>query len=292
MKTIFNISMVSLCMAMLVSCEKPYVGTDADEVSTPANVIVNVTGFEQIPFNDAGYSRAPSAPDDVCTRLNFVIYQGDTKVQSIPQKVSDADFGHIAITLAAGTYKIAVIGHSSSASATITSLEKISFADNQVSDTFCYCGDLVVGGDTQTLNIELKRVVAMFRLVLTKELPAGIAQLKFYYTGGSSTLSALTGFGSVQSKQTVKIDVTPGQLQYEVFTIPHSVKDELKMTVTALDASGTLIKERVFEAVPVKQNFITRYTGDLFDGSSVDISESAMQVQVLSEWAGENEVTF
>ena len=43
----------------------------------------------------------------------------------------------------------------------------------------------------------------MFRLVLTdEEIPATVAKLKFYYTGGSSTFSPRDGYGCVNSKQT------------------------------------------------------------------------------------------
>ena len=291
-KSNFRIGVVLLSIAMLVACEKPYVGLEEEQAETTANVFVNVNGFEQIPFDDTVVSRAEGAVDDLCTRLNFVIYQGDTKVQSIPQKKGDDKFGHIAITLPEGSYKIAVIGHSSVASATVTSLDKISFEKNLLTDTFYYYQDFQVGAGSQTLDVIMKRVVAMFRLQLTADLPENITQLKFYYTGGSSTLSALTGLGSVNSKQTVTMDVTAGQRLFEVYTIPHTVQDELKMTISAMDASGTVIKERIFESVPVKQNMITRYTGDFFKGSSSEISETSLQVRVASEWEGENDFTF
>ena len=43
------------------------------------------------------------------------------------------------------------------------------------------------------------------------------------------------------------------------------LKDVLtKLTVTALDANDNILKERVFENVPVIRNQVTRYTGSFF----------------------------
>jgi len=53
---------------------------------------------------------------------------------------------------------------------------------------------------------------------------------------------------------------------FDIYTLPHTEEDVLmKLTVTALDANDNIIKERVFENVPVTRNQITRYTGSFFD---------------------------
>ena len=285
---------LSLCLmaTVLMSCEKPYVGIEPDVVDEDPNVTFCVTGFEQIPFEDAVTSRAAVDVSQLCSRINLVVYEGETKVKSVVQKKGDDDFGTIAMTLPQGTYKVAIIGHSTSASATVTSLDKISFTGNVLSDTFSYYTEITVGDEAQTYDATLRRVVAMFRLVQTTPLPAKVARLKFYYTGGSSTLSAVTGYGSVNSKQTVILDVASGQTQFDVYTIPHAETGSLRMTISALDASETVLKERVFEEVPVQRNRITRYTGDLFDGSSAETGENTFHMKAEAEWGGEDEQDF
>lgn len=47
----------------------------------------------------------------------------------------------------------------------------------------------------------------MFRLVIKDEIPEQAKKIKFYYTGGSSTLNAKTGYGCVNSKQTEILDL-------------------------------------------------------------------------------------
>ena len=58
----------------------------------------------------------------------------------------------------------------------------------------------------------------------------------------------------------------PGQ--FEVYTFPHATEGKLKMTITALDASGGELCQRVFEDLPVKLNQITQYTGAFFEESA------------------------
>lgn len=101
----------------------------------------------------------------------------------------------------------------------------------------------------------------MFRLVLTdEEIPGNVAKMKFYYTGGSSTFSPASGVGCVNSKQTEYRTVADDGV-YEIYTMPHTEEDVLtKLTVTALDANDNIIKERIFEDVPVVRNQVTRPT--------------------------------
>lgn len=274
----------------LTSCEKPYVGLQEPTAEVP-NTVFRITAFEQIDF-DGPDSRALVDVSQLCSRINLVVYDGDTKVKSIAQKAADKDFGTLAMTLPVGTYTVAIIAHSTSASATVSSLDKISFDHNVISDTFLYEGEITVGETAQTYDVQLRRVVAMFRLNLTEPLPANVAKMKFYYTGGSSTLSALTGYGSVNSKQTVVLDVSSGQQVFEVYTFPHAESGTLKMTVTALDASEATLYERVFAEVPVTRNKITQYTGDFFNGTSTETSASSFAIKAETDWDGEQHFDF
>lgn len=286
--------LVVMAMACLMTaCEKPYVGLEEPVPGdNNANVILHVTGFDTTDFDDPITTRATVDITQLCSRLNFVIYKGDTKLKSIAQKEGDAGFGTVALSLPEGTYKIAIIGHSSDGTATVTTLDKISFKNNLVTDTFLFCEDLEVTGEQQDIDIELRRVVAMFRLILTEPLPAAVRQLKFYYTGGSSTLSALSGYGSVNSKQTVVFNVETGQTQFEVYTIPHAETGKLKITITALDATETPLHERVFEEVPVQRNKITRYTGNLYEGTSTETGGMNFRLRASGDWDGEDSFSF
>ena len=115
--------------------------------------------------------------------------------------------------------------------------------------------------------------------------------MKFYYLGGSSTLSPVTGYGCVNSKQT-EIRAWNEEGVYELYTMPHSHSDELtRMTVTAYDAGDNVIGEWTLEHIPVTLNRVTEYSGNLFGGSGGSGGNST-NILVNTEWDGVDEYTF
>ena len=116
---------------LMAACEKPFLDEEA-ATQKEANVILHMMLFEQVPF-----TRATTDIMELCSRLNIAIFDADgTTVKTVAQKEGDASFGTVALTLAAGTYKLVVIAHNSEGSATITSTEKVTFPGNKVPDTF------------------------------------------------------------------------------------------------------------------------------------------------------------
>lgn len=280
-----------IVLALLVAaCEKPILDEEM-VMKKEANVILHMTQFEQTAF-----TRAATDITELCTRLNVAIFDADgTKVKTVVQKDTDSDFGTVALTLAAGTYRLVVIAHNGEGSATITSEEKVTFPSNKVTDSFYYYGDLVVTDSQQSYDLVLARAVAMFRLMLNdEEIPSNVARLKFYYTGGSSTFSPSVGYGCVNSKQTEYRTVAPGLTVFDIYTLPHTENDVLtKLTVTALDANDNTVKERVFENVPVTRNQITRYTGSFFgSGGSGQQSDGTFRMTANPDWDSVNGYTF
>jgi hypothetical protein len=274
---------------LMTACEKPIL-SEEDIVSTQdANVILHFKQYEQESF-----TRAATDITELCSRLNIAIFDADgTKVKTVAQKESDAGYGTVALTLAAGTYQLVVIAHNGEGSATITSTEKVTFPNNKVTDTFYYYGDLVVTTEVQSYDLTLTRAVAMFRLVLTDdEMPSNVAKLKFYYLGGSSTFSPKDGCGCVNSKQTEIRPVSDDGI-YEIFTLPHTEDDVLtKLTVTALDQNDNTVKEKVFENIPVTRNQVTRYTGSFFGNSGGETGSGDFRMTADPDWDAVNSFTF
>ncbi len=282
---------MALLVMFFISCEKPLLEEKGGEVQREANVILRFTQFEQVGF----LSRSATDITELCSRLNIAVFDSEgTKVKTVAQTKGDASYGTVALSLAADTYKLVVVAHNCDGSATITSMEKVTFPNNKVTDTFYYYGDLVVTAEKRTYDLTLTRAVAMFRLVLTDEsIPPSVAKFKFYYLGGSSTFSPADGYGCVQSKQTeIRTVVDDGV--YEIYTMPHTEEDVLtKLTVTALDANDNIIKEQVFENVPVTRNQVTRYTGSFFgEGGGGGTGSGDFRMTANPEWDSVNGFTF
>ena len=202
---------------VLCGCEKAINLEEIDNAAT-GNVTVNVYKIE----NEAFGVSSRGVVSDVCTRLNFAMYDaGGVRVKQINQKSGDKGFGAVSFELEEGSYQLVVLAHSSDGNPTMTNLAKIQFTNaTKYSDTFLYYANVEVGDEPQTLDITLNRIVSLCRFVVNDPIPEGVAKLQFYYTGGSGAFSAMTGLGVVDSKQTMTFDVVPGTTGtvYDLYT--------------------------------------------------------------------------
>ena len=296
MKIKIRFLFLSVFSVLLAACEKPIVSeASASGQSEAGNVVLRFAMYEQSGFD---VTRGATDITEVCSRLNIAVFTpGGDKVKTVSQKQDDASYGTVELSLPAGSYRVVVIAHNGDGSATITSEEKVTFANNKVTDTFYYDGELTVGSERQVYDLTLLRAVAMFRMVITdEEIPAGVSKFKFYYLGGSSTFSPKLGYGCVQSKQT-EIRAVNDEGIYEIYTMPHTEDDVLtKLTVTAQDANDNTICERVFENIPITRNQVTRYTGSFFTSGGATggngVQGGDFRLMANPEWDGIRAFTF
>lgn len=256
-------------------------GTKVDD----ATLTLYVSDFSQTDF----VSRASAPLKNKCSRLGFSIFnESGKKVKVINQEFSNDGFGTFALNVPDGVYDVVVVGHSTEGSTTISKPDSIRFKNNKVTDTASYYEQITVNGKTSK-SITLQRSVAMVRFVVKGVVPENVKQFKFYYTGGSSALNAVTNFGRIKSKQTEYRSVpddyhTKSGGIFEIFTIPHAKDGELKITVTALDEAGNSVKETVFEKVPVTQEVITVWELNMFgEPEGGDGSESLSPMMMWVE---------
>ena len=279
---------VLMVLGVLFSCEK-VIFSEEESVSQKGNLRVSVFQIEKTPF--ASLTRA--AVGDVCTRLNFAVYdQSNSRLKQINQTSDQTGFGSCSFSLEEGTYQLVVIGHSANGNPTMTNPAKIQFSNSTgYTDTFLCYGEVTIGEEAVDYEVSLDRIVSLCRFVVTDDIPADVRKMQFYYTGGSGAFNAATGLGSVASKQTVTFDVADGsQKQFDLYTFLHELSDNIALKVTALDASGNTLYEREFD-VPMEQNHITWLSGAFFNGSGSS-STSVTGVTVNTDWAGETHLTF
>ena len=320
-------SLLLMLVATLTSCEKFALddsGTNSHDAN--ANVIIHVsvaknnstgtrsgeedfgdeeTGDEETGDEDGldeGDEEVEGKPlEDYCSRLSIAIFDGEEKVKALNLKAEDG-YKDIGINLEAGKYRMVAIGHNGSGNCTISSPEKVKFYKNKMTDTFFYYGTFNVrdGEDTDDY-ILLKRAVAQFKVHISDAtIPAEAHSIKFYYTGGSSTLDAVTGYGCVQSRQTETFKLQEGESDYSVYTFPREENKGLKMTINILDADAQSIKEYSKEGVPVKCNNITQSNISIKDHTISDPDQKEdgdsgkgnLGFTVNPDWEGEIVVEF
>lgn len=261
---------------IVTACEAGYfVGSDEEENVEEEDINVWVS------------TRADEENDlEGCTRIDVGVFLDGEKVKAVNSKAEDSDFGTIGLSLDEGLYEIVIIAHSGTGAATISSPDEIKFSNNKVTDTFYYYGNLNVSAAGGTFAVVLKRAVAMFRLVINDKTPTDVTQMKFYYTGGSSTFDATSGYGCVNSRQTEYRDVETlaytDSSQYEIYTFPHVDDDVLKIVVTAQNSLEEELYERTFTDVSVNIDEITLYSGSFFTTSST--ATTTIMVSVEGEW--------
>lgn len=295
------VTTISVLVLLLASCEKvdlsEYLekGDEGIELTFTLNRYA-ITDFDDVNGNEgkspAKHNKVQQSAGELGTVVNFAVFKDGEKVKTVNQKNSDEDFGTVKMVLPAGDYHVVALVHSCSGNATISTPDKITFPNNKVTDTFAYTSDITVSED-QSFNVELQRVVAMFRFIVEDAIPDDVAKMQFYYTGGSSTLDADSGFGCVNSRQTEIREVmnhAAGQV-FEVYTFPHDVTGNLNMTVTALDASGNEYAARKLDNVPVEICKVTSCSTSFFDGSS-SAQGTGFSLSGDGEWKGEIEYVY
>lgn len=279
---------------LCTSCSNPLTEEDEFTIGTP--VTFSIHAFEMQPFADKDVRNTPNKP---VSRIDLGIFdQQGNKIQKMNQVSTDEDFARPVIKLAPGTYQMVVIAHSGTGVATITSPSQVTFPNNKVTDTFAKVVKFTVGDQPQSVEITLARAVAMVRFVFTDEtMPKELEQVKFYYTGASSTLNPSTGFGSKKSRQSQVIKITDAQKDsegnsiFEVYTFPHDISGELSMTVTPMDKNEHAITSEITLTVPIKLNHITECRGELMEGSSTFLN-NAVAIDLADKWEGTLQVNF
>ena len=136
-KQFFSLFKASVCGVMVLagaaSCEKMNV-EDAEEESK-ANVVLRIGSVEQVPFEMAR-TRGRDV-NGVCSRLNFLVYQGGGKIKQINQTSDDEDFGEVHVQLSEGRYYLVVLAHSSDDNPSSNKVDEIKFTNAMgFTDTF------------------------------------------------------------------------------------------------------------------------------------------------------------
>ena len=197
---------------------------------------------------------------DVCSRLTLAIFDGEEKLETVNQLSTDNGFGTAYVSLDEGEYRLVVIAHNGKGNCSVSAPEKVKFTSNKLTDTFYYYGRLSVTADGATTDINLKRAVGAFKVHITDEtIPEEIRSIKFYYTGGSSTLDATSGFGCVNSRQTENFSMKDGGRDFTVYTFPHEEEKNIKMSISFLDADAKVVKSFEKADLKIHQNK-TAYT--------------------------------
>ena len=299
-------SFLMMLVVTLTSCEKfalDETSTDPHDANANVTFHVSMGKNQSTEFNTKAADTNAIPLEKVCSRLSLGIFDEIGKVKTLNTLSTDKGFGNLSVALDEGEYRVVIIGHNGAGNCTISSPEKIKFSNNKLTDTFYYYGRLNITSEETEETIELKRAVAQFKIHITDSvIPANARSIKFYYTGGSSTLDATSGYGCVNSRQTEVFKLTKDQRDYSVYTFPHEDSQGLNMKISILDADGKPFRELDKDNIEVKCNYITKAnisiaesSGDTPGGGGKDEDDKGdggFNIQFNPEWEGEITVEF
>lgn len=284
-----------IALVGLTGCEKQILPDGESSGTTADGKVVFIFQTES---GDV-VTRAASDIAGHASKLNVQLFDEDGQ-KVFPtvrtQTKDDDDFGTMEVELADGTYTVVAVAHSSARSATIKSPEVVQFTaqdGEKLTDTFCHVSTVEVSGDSHSFTLPMYRAVAMVQLHLTDEtLPSDVWYIKADYSGGSANVNPTTLEGITKSKQSERRIKNDLRL-HQFFTFPYmSETGTLKMTISATTSDGTVLRQRTFDAVPVKRNRITTYEGKLFEDGEWTATMTDFSFVVNADWEGEDRYEF
>ena len=282
MKSHKNFSVFALMMvaAFMSSCEKMVLSESTKvENSGKSKVVLRVSQFEQIPLDKMTRAEVGS----VCGRLNYAIYDNSgTRVELVTQKSEDTDFGVASFALEKGDYRLVVVGHNAQNNPSFRANEKVTISGKNLTDTFWGGDELRVDNEDVNMNLFLKRIVAMVRIIPEDAIPEGSDSLCIGYRGSRGSFDGRTGYGNTTAQQNVSFKMSKSDSQYDFYMIPRAERDTINLMVETYSPSGILAKKEIAK-VPVHRNCATICRGNLFD-NAVDTNNSTITITVDDTW--------
>lgn len=296
MKRLFKLFYSLLLVTTFISCEKPMFPDNASSGNDDkANLIVTLYQIETEQFPGA---KSRAIVTDYCTRLNFAVYDSlNTRVGQVNQVVGDKDFGTAHFKVEPGKYRVVVVGHSSNGNPTMTNPSKIQFKNKDgFTDTFLSNDTVVVGDSEKKLPVNINRIVALCRFVITDSIPSKVAQMRFQYKGGSGAFDAATGLGCVKSTQTEFFPIESDQESnyFDLYTFLPDKEGEIHLQATAYDEDNNVVCDNEFD-VPLKRRLITKLSGPYFSGSSGSSGSTSgitIIIGINADWEGEQVINY
>lgn len=263
------------------------VASNDEQTKQVSFVVVN---YEQLPMDDVTRASGAEVLDNLMLGV-FDAKTGEQVLEPIVQKKGCEGYGTFTLNLPYGEYQLSFVGYQKDVACAKFSSTTISFADGYVPVTFLCNKNLTVNAETNAVeSIVLKRAIAAFVIDLTDVIPSSVATIRFASTKGSASLNPQTGFAVSNDGRTHEVNVESSRNKsITISSYLYLPADECTTTytVTALDANGNVVRERVFPDAPMQINCKTICQGAFFADDSFEC-----KVQVDEAWGKDKLITY
>lgn len=288
-----NIIIISLAVMTMTACSSegsstfnPPLGFDdslCEETST-STVTLRFSPYDIVPM-----TRATASISNFCTRLDLWIVEGENVIDL--HQTAEDNLGNVSVTLAKDkTYTLYAIAHRCTAQATLVN-GIISFPEDKVTHSMFYTTTFSPA-TTTTIDCLMHRIVGQFHIDTTDPVPDNVAKFT-YAIPQTYTKYAVTGNGTSPADRLTTINVTSrrddGTVGMSIYIIAaNDATTTFNITVTALASDESVIRQRVFEDVPIRNGYRTNYRGAFFASPT---TQYTFGFTVDSDWQ-ENIFTF
>ena len=277
MKKVFFLAAAVLTLA---ACNK-----DIPPISTTA-VSIHFSPYQVSPM------KTTSSVSTVCSRLDiYIIEQGTTDTLRIHQaRDINTDFGSATVTLQTNkTYNLIAVAHNSTDTCTfnggIVSFSGDIIKQTLVADTtFC-------PGDGLSLNVTMQRIVGMFKMRVTDAIPSDITGFQFTISPSGRKFNIGTMQSTDPAIRTHTINSTStdnnGIASYNIYVMADDMTNVKYVDIEVEALNPTNDGEvRQFNQVPIKNGYVTTYSGTFFITFGMDFSFS------VDDWNEYGSFTF
>lgn len=237
----------------------------------PTEVVLTFRPYEMEQITRAAVS-------DFATRLDVWVYQAGSEVQAVHQQNTDENFGSVALTLdKTKTYTLYAVAHKCSDVATLTS-GVVAFSEEKTTHSFFYTETFSPATKTN-LACVMQRIVGQFRLEITDDMPAAFKGLRLEIPQTPTRYNVISG-ACTPVDRVSELSWTGSVSSFNFFVLADDEDvTEYDITVTALDADGETLQQRVFPGVGIKNNYRTTYRGAFFTDAPVAVSFTVADMQ-------------
>ena len=259
----YLLPLIAATAILFASCNKSKTN---DDTSAAFGQDVNFVTLMFSPYN-----MEPIRDDigSVVNRLDVWLIEGDNVYDYHQLKTETASFGTFHLTLnRTKTYTLIAVGHKADGQAALSD-GIISFPNDKVTHSLYY-STTFTPATTTTLNCQMQRIVGMFKFTITDDLPGEVDHMKFTISESGTRFNTAT-MEAVNKIERVAIpsSMNPNAAGDYVFNI-YVMADDMEsitnvdITVQALDETEGIIEQRDFSEVPIKDGWVTSYTGTFF----------------------------
>lgn len=252
-----------LAATMLAACNKP------EPQEADGTVTITFQPYQVEPMKG---ERATTALADNVNHLDVWICQGGDTI-AVHQTTSDADFGTVSVMLdRTKTYTLHAVGHKANGAAVISD-EIIRFPEEKVTHSM-YASATFSPANTTSLSCSMNRIVGMFKLIVQDEIPDNVDHFRFAITTETGTRWSTADNEAVHYmvRESIPSSMNPNSQGYVIFNT-YIMADNLvdlkyvNITAQGVAANGSVVKERQFDNVPVKDGWVATYQGQFFTDS-------------------------